>query len=76
MPSAKRLVGLRLDDETYKRLEKLAETEMRSVAQMAEILLRTGLQQRASRLKRSATKEAKAWAEIDRNAKKRGGGYG
>lgn len=75
MPSVKRLVGLRLDDSTYAQLEKLAETEMRSVAQMAEILLRAGLRDTAARVKRSAAKEAKAWAAIDRNAKKRGG-YG
>ena len=44
MPSEKRLVGLRLDDKTYGTLEKVAEKEARTVAKMAEALLRLGLE--------------------------------
>lgn len=42
MPSKKRLVGLRLDDATYKRLEHLAREDFRSVAAMAELLFFRG----------------------------------
>lgn len=42
MPSAKRLVGLRLDDATYKQLQELARADMRSVASMAEVLFFRG----------------------------------
>jgi hypothetical protein len=45
MPSEKRLVGLRLDDKTYAALEKLARQDTRTVASMAEKLVRLGMQQ-------------------------------
>jgi hypothetical protein len=44
MPSDKRLVGLRLDDETYEALETAAKKEQRTVANMAELLVRRGLE--------------------------------
>lgn len=43
MPSQKKLVGLRLDDETYERLQQLAREDFRSVAAMAELLFFRGL---------------------------------
>lgn len=49
MPSEKRLVGLRLDEVTYKKLERLAREDVRSVAQMAEILLVRGMEQAAAK---------------------------
>lgn len=57
MPSNKRLVGLRLDDATYARLEQLARDDFRSVAAMAEILFFRGLD--AITEKRSASHQAR-----------------
>lgn len=43
MPSNKRLVGLRLDEATYARLERMARDDSRSVAAMAEVLIKQAL---------------------------------
>lgn len=43
MPSEKKLVGLRLDDATYAQLAARAAAESRTVANMAELLVKRGL---------------------------------
>lgn len=58
MPSKKRLVGLRLDEATYKKLERLAREDVRSLAQMAEILLLRGMDSSAPKKPKSARKVA------------------
>jgi len=57
MPSEKRVIALRLDDATRAQLEKLAAAELRSVANMAEIVIRLGLQEMASRVGRLKVKK-------------------
>jgi hypothetical protein len=43
MPSGRKVIALRLDDETYDEVAGIAEQELRPVANMVEVLLRTGL---------------------------------
>jgi len=52
MPSKKRVIALRLDDDLYEAIEKLAKIEMRSVANMTEIVLRAGLRDIKKRIVR------------------------
>ena len=44
MPSAKQVIAVRLDDETYQRIEILATENSRSVANMTEVLIRNSLE--------------------------------
>ena len=46
MPSDRKAIALRLDDELRERIESLAASEYRTVANMAEVLVRAGLDQR------------------------------
>lgn len=43
MPNQKRVIALRLDDETLTQLEKIAEEDSRSLANLAEIFVRKGI---------------------------------
>lgn len=59
MPSDKRLVGLRVDDDLYAELERMAREERRSVASMADVLLRRGIERQSSESKRGSAKPRK-----------------
>jgi hypothetical protein len=43
MPSDKKVIALRLDDATDAEVRRIAGEELRTVANMAEILIRAGL---------------------------------
>lgn len=43
MPSEKRVIALRLDDETLAKLEEIAEEDSRSLANLAEIFVKKGI---------------------------------
>jgi hypothetical protein len=43
MPSEKRVIALRLDDETFAKLEAIAKEDSRSLANLAEIFVRKGI---------------------------------
>lgn len=45
MPSAKKVIALRLDDETTETLQKMAAAQRRSVANLAEVLIKMGLEE-------------------------------
>jgi len=49
MPSDRKAIALRLDDELRERIEALAASEYRSLANMAEVLVRAGLDDRYRR---------------------------
>lgn len=55
MPSEKQVIALRLDDKTTAIIQKLATSEMRSTANMAELLLRAGMRDHLARLQRTKT---------------------
>ncbi|ROT46094.1 hypothetical protein [Pusillimonas sp. NJUB218] len=49
-----RMIGLRLDDALMAEIEKLAEVEMRTLADMARICVRRGLADLKNRVERNA----------------------
>ncbi len=48
----KRMIGLRLDDELMLEIEQLADSELRSLADMARICVRMGLKEIKARTAR------------------------
>ena len=57
MPSTKRMIGLRLDEATYKQVAAMAAREVRPVANMVEILMRAGLREFHARGAKTGKKE-------------------
>lgn len=55
MASEKRVIALRLDDELFAEVQRLAGVELRSVANMADILLRRGLRDVEAQTARAET---------------------